>query len=89
MKIAIIGAGNVGASLGKGWARAGHRICFGVVDPETPKHQTALQRANGSKIATVADAVKDAGVLVLAVPWASLLPGHDHGLINSFTLGMM
>lgn len=69
MQIAIIGAGNVGASLGRGWARAGHHICFGVVNPENPKHQTALQGADGSRIATVADAIKDAEVLVLAVPW--------------------
>ena len=69
MQIAIIGAGNVGASLGKGWARAGHGICFGVVNPQNPKHQTALQGAVGSRITNVADAVKDAEVLVLAVPW--------------------
>lgn len=69
MDIAIIGAGNVGASLGKGWARVGHRIRFGVVDPTDPKHRRAQEMAGGAMIATVADAVKDADALVLAVPW--------------------
>jgi predicted dinucleotide-binding enzyme len=30
MKIASIGAGNVGSALGRGWAAAGHEIVFGV-----------------------------------------------------------
>jgi hypothetical protein len=34
MKLAIIGAGNVGGALGTAWAqKAGHEICFGVRDP--------------------------------------------------------
>jgi predicted dinucleotide-binding enzyme len=30
MKIAVIGAGNVGATLGKRWAKLGHEVVFGV-----------------------------------------------------------
>ncbi|HET9212340.1 MAG TPA: NAD(P)-binding domain-containing protein, partial [Thermoanaerobaculia bacterium] len=30
MKIGIIGAGSVGGALGRGWARAGHEVTFGV-----------------------------------------------------------
>jgi predicted dinucleotide-binding enzyme len=30
MKIGILGAGNVGGALGKGWARQGHQVVFGV-----------------------------------------------------------
>lgn len=33
MNLAIIGAGNVGGALGKSWARAGHRIVYGVREP--------------------------------------------------------
>jgi len=39
MQIAIIGAGNVGGALGKGWTRAGHTITYGVRDPSAAKHQ--------------------------------------------------
>jgi predicted dinucleotide-binding enzyme len=31
MHIAILGAGNVGGALGKGWSRAGHSIAYGVL----------------------------------------------------------
>ncbi|HQQ78595.1 MAG TPA: NAD(P)-binding domain-containing protein, partial [Thermoanaerobaculia bacterium] len=32
MKIAILGAGNVGGALGTGWARKGHTVVFGTRD---------------------------------------------------------
>ncbi len=71
MEIAIIGAGNVGAALGKGWARAGHRICYGVRDPSSDKH-AAVASAAGGKAMTVAEAVKEGEVIVLAVPWSAI-----------------
>ncbi len=49
MKIAIIGAGNVGAALGKGWARAGHSICYGVRDPSSDKHAAVASAAGGKR----------------------------------------
>ena len=42
MKIAILGAGNVGNTLGKGWANANHEIAFGVRAPQSEKVQTIL-----------------------------------------------
>jgi len=69
MRIGIIGAGNVGASLGKGWARAGHRIVFGVLDPEDDKHAHAAEAAGHAVIASIADAATGADAIVLAVPW--------------------
>jgi predicted dinucleotide-binding enzyme len=30
MELAIIGAGNVGTTLGRGWLRAGHQVTCGV-----------------------------------------------------------
>jgi predicted dinucleotide-binding enzyme len=69
MRIAIIGAGNVGRALGEGWARAGHDILFGVPNPTEPKHEQALSAAPGSSATTVADAATGADVIALAVPW--------------------
>ena len=62
MNIAIIGKGNVGSALGGRWAAAGHQVTYGVRDP-------AKGGGPGGKAATVADAVKPAEVVVLAVPW--------------------
>jgi predicted dinucleotide-binding enzyme len=66
MNIAIIGAGNVGTTVGASWSRAGHTVAYGVRAPEDDKY-TAL--ADHAAVMAVADAVATAGVVVLAVPW--------------------
>lgn len=71
MRIAILGAGNVGGALGKAWARKGHAIAYGVPNPSDPKHRPVAEAAGGAKLGTVADAVRDAEVIVLAVPFGA------------------
>lgn len=72
MKIAIIGAGNVGGALGTRWAAAGHTILFGTRDPHSEKIQTLLQAAGPNASATTAEAaVATAEVVVLATPWSA------------------
>jgi len=70
MKISILGAGNVGGTLGRAWARKGHDVFFGVPHPGdagTPE----LLRTIGSKAraGTVAEAAAAGDVIVLATPW--------------------
>ncbi len=72
MRIAIIGAGNVGGALGRGWAKAGHTIAYGVPDPTERKHRTAAAAAGGAAVGTPAEAARAADVVVLAVPWAAV-----------------
>jgi NADP oxidoreductase coenzyme F420-dependent/Domain of unknown function (DUF1772) len=70
MKIAIIGAGNVGSALGPGWAAAGHEIVFGVRDPNDAKVQEVVRSVGGrARAATVRDVVAPSEVGVLATPW--------------------
>src|SRR6516164_9484749 len=38
IKIAIIGAGNVGKALGTAWRNRGHQVTFGVRHPDDPKY---------------------------------------------------
>ena len=40
MRIAIIGAGNVGSALGRGWLGAGEDVVFGVPHPADPKYNS-------------------------------------------------
>jgi NADPH-dependent F420 reductase len=70
MKIAIIGAGNVGGTLGKRWARAGHEVTYGARDPAEAK-LASLVRESGpsSRAASVPEAARGAAVVVLTVPW--------------------
>lgn len=73
MKIAIIGAGNVGGSLGKAWAKAGHTIIFGVRNPGQGKTQPPLAEIGSAASAVlVPDAVRGADIIVLATPWPSV-----------------
>lgn len=70
MKIAIIGAGNVGGTLGKGWAKAGHEVIFGVRDAADPKLRELLAATGGrAKATSVKDAAASADVIALTVPW--------------------
>lgn len=72
MKIAIIGAGNVGGTLGKRWAAAGHDILFGVRDPAREKYQSLVSQTGGRAVLAInADAVRAARVIVLATPWTT------------------
>lgn len=67
MKIAIIGAGNVGMALAGGWAKAGHEIILGVRDVNTFKEKDRLPDKNIS-VDTIPAAIEEGAVIVLSVP---------------------
>jgi len=72
MKIAIIGVGNVGGTLGPAWAKAGHEVIYGVRDPIGDKVQTVLNKTgDGGKAAGVAEAAALADIIVFATPWSA------------------
>lgn len=67
MKIAVIGTGNVGGALASKWASKGHHIILGTKDPENFKGKTLLEQPN-IKASNIQDAVKQAEVILIAVP---------------------
>lgn len=70
MKIAIIGAGNVGGTLGKAWAKKGHQVFYGVRHPDDDKVRDLLKAiGNKAQAGTVAEATRFGEVVVLATPW--------------------
>ena len=68
MKIAIIGAGNVGGTLGKAFIKAGHTVSFAVADPNNPKHD-ALKKDTGAKFAPAKEISSEAEIVLFATPW--------------------
>ena len=70
MNIAIIGAGNVGGALGRGWAKAGHRVIYGVRDQHAEKTKALLAATAGDAVAaSPAEAVQAAEWVARATPW--------------------
>jgi 8-hydroxy-5-deazaflavin:NADPH oxidoreductase len=65
MRLAIIGAGQVGAALGGAWSAKRHEVVYGVPDPQKPKY-AALPRG---AVMRGREAVKGADAIVLATPW--------------------
>jgi predicted dinucleotide-binding enzyme len=70
MKIAIIGAGSVGSTLGKTWAAKGHTIRYGARNPASDKVRAAITATPGAEAAGIAAAVRWADAVLLATPWA-------------------
>lgn len=68
MNISIIGSGNVGTALATGWAKAGHKITFGVRDPHSAKAMAAAEKVKGSHMAGLKDALKSADIIVITTP---------------------
>jgi prephenate dehydrogenase len=67
MKVAILGAKNVGSTLARQWARAGHAVMFGVRKVENPEVQ-ALAQELGAIVGTSAEAIAFGEVIVFAIP---------------------
>ena len=67
MRIAIIGAGSVGATLGRAWIKYGEDVIWGLRNPADPKH-AALPK---ERVKAPAEAVKEAEIVVIATPWSA------------------
>jgi hypothetical protein len=78
MKIAVIGSGNVGSALGKGWLKAGHEVVFGVRDPQSPKTKKTLALIPEAKVDTLEEASKSAEVIVITTPPEAVLELITH-----------
>lgn len=67
MKIAIIGTGNIGSTLARGWAKTGHDIFLGVRDLNNFKGKALLSQKNISAH-HIPEAVSKAEVILISVP---------------------
>lgn len=62
MRIAVIGAGKIGGTIGGKWAQAGHDVVYGLRDPSKRKGAQAIDRA-----------LEGAEVVLLALPGAAVV----------------
>ena len=68
MKIAIIGAGNVGGALTKSWAKAGHTIFLGLRDLNSNDAISLEKYSSNISSHTIEDAIKNSEVVLFSTP---------------------
>jgi 8-hydroxy-5-deazaflavin:NADPH oxidoreductase len=73
VRIAVLGTGNVGATLGRRWSACGHDVCFGSRDAGQPRLQPLLKQT-GCRACDWPAAVEQADAVLLSVPWKSVFP---------------
>lgn len=82
MRIAVIGTGHIGGSLGSKWLAAGHEVVYG-------SRQAANEGPGGAPVRAVGDALADAEVVVLALPGAAvpdLIADHGSALAGTIVI---
>jgi len=69
LRIAVVGAGKIGGTLGRKWVAAGHEVAFGVRDRQDER-AVALRAelAEPARVTTIAHALAAGDVVLLAVP---------------------
>jgi predicted dinucleotide-binding enzyme len=83
MKIAVLGTGRIGGTLGRAFAAAGHDVTFGARNPDAaaevirgaagdgvmdPQRDGDVGGDSGARVADIPGALADAEVIVVAVP---------------------
>ncbi|WP_250527393.1 NAD(P)-binding domain-containing protein [Caballeronia sp. GAWG2-1] len=71
LRIAVVGAGWMGGSVGKAWVRAGHEVMFSSRHPERLGKNFGHLGKN-AKVGSVGDALLFADIVLLTLPYASL-----------------
>ena len=62
MRIAVIGTGNIGTTIGRAWSRAGHEVVFGSRHPET------AEPIDGATVTDTGTALTGSDATLLALP---------------------
>lgn len=68
MKIAIIGAGNVGGALAKNWAKAGHSVLLGLRELNSNDAKELEKISSNISSHTISDAIMNAEVVLFSTP---------------------
>lgn len=78
MNIAVIGAGNIGGTIGGQWVRAGHTVTFCVRDPNNPEVRAQVASLStagvgaGASVATTGEAAARGEVVLFAIPGSAM-----------------
>ena len=72
-RIAIIGTGDLGDSMGPRLARSGYQVIYGSREPERPSHQALLDKSGpDARVVSQQEAAQGADTVILAVTWPAM-----------------
>ncbi|HET6896337.1 MAG TPA: NADPH-dependent F420 reductase [Candidatus Baltobacteraceae bacterium] len=72
MNIGIVGSGDIGSTLGRLWARNGHKILFSFSHDQRKLERLAEECGNGARAATPYEAVSLSEVVLFSPPWTQI-----------------
>ncbi len=82
LRIAILGAGHIGGTLGRTWTKAGHSVAFGVQNPSSIRAQRLrAELGDHLLIGSPAQALANSDIVLLAVPGSvvdEVIATHAH-----------
>lgn len=69
MQIGVIGSGNIGGTLGRHWAKAGHKVMFSSRHPEELE---SMATSVGAEVGTTEETGAFSNVILLAIPFGKV-----------------
>jgi predicted dinucleotide-binding enzyme len=73
LRIAVLGAGKIGGTLGRKWTATGHQVAYGVRDSQTADAQALRQSGDQVTVEQISEALaSDPQVVLMAVPGGSM-----------------
>src|SRR5690242_14019744 len=72
MNIGIVGSGDIGSTLGRLWAKKGHKVLFSFSHDRQKLEQLAEECGNDSRAVTPYEAVSLSEVVLFSVPWTQV-----------------
>lgn len=76
MNIGIVGSGDIGSTLGRLWARKGHKILFSFSHDQQKLERLAQECGNGSRAVTPYEAVSLSEIVLFSPPWTQIDEAH-------------
>lgn len=76
MNIGIVGSGDIGSTLGRLWARKGHKILFSFSHDQQKLERLAEECGNGARAVTPYEAVSLSEIVLFSPPWMQIEEAH-------------
>lgn len=85
MRVGILGSGDVGQALGRGFAAEGHDVKLGTREPQSGKlDEWKAAAGTRASVGTPAETAAFGEIVVIALPWSGVKNGLDLAGLENF-----